>query len=317
MAFLQRKGEKGGLLLRPAYLLRGGLLLLFLLPLPFGGYPLYLATEAAFLGLAAVALGFLLGHAGIPSLGQAAFLGLGAYAGALALIGGLPFWAASLAGLGAAAFYALVTGLLVFRTRGIYVLMLTLAFGQMVYSAAYKWVGLTGGDDGLNLSGLKIDPRLLHLGAVALLFLALWGLGLLLRAPFGKALEALRQNEEKARSLGIPAFGYKLVAYVLAAALTGLAGMGLALHRTFVSPHDLFWLTSVVLLILVLLGGSRGLWGAAFGALFYTFVQAWVSSFTDLWMLFVGLFLIATVLFAREGLWSFLGGGWGGGDVAP
>jgi branched-chain amino acid transport system permease protein len=286
--------------------LRGGLVLLWLLPLALGGYPLYLATEATLLALAAVALSLLLGHGGVPSLGQAAFLGLGAYTVGLTLKGGVPLLPALGMAVLVSAAFALLTGLLLFRTQGIFVLMLTLAFGQMVYSAAYKWNTLTGGDDGLSLSGLSLHPALLHLGAMVILLAALLGLGRLLQTPYGKTLEAIRQNEEKIRSLGVPTFYYKLSLFVLTGALTGLAGGGLALHRSFISPHDLFWLTSATLMVMVLLGGSRGLWGAAFGALLYTFVQSWVSSFTDLWGVFVGLLLIGTVLFAREGLWPLL-----------
>ncbi|WP_018466300.1 branched-chain amino acid ABC transporter permease [Calidithermus timidus] len=286
--------------------LRIGLVALWFVPLFLGGYPLYLATEAALLAVAAVALGLLLGHGGVPSLGQAAFLGLGAYAVGLALKAGLPLLLALALAVLVAGLFALLTGLLVFRTHGIFVLMLTLAFGQMVYSAAYKWNALTGGDDGLSLSGLSLHPGLLHLGAMAVLLAVLLGLGWLLQTPYGKTLEAIRQNEEKIRSLGVPTFYYKLSLFVLTGALTGLAGGGLALHRSFISPHDLFWLTSATLMVMVLLGGSRGLWGAAFGALLYTFVQSWVSSFTDLWGVFVGLLLIGTVLFAREGLWPLL-----------
>ncbi|MCS7057981.1 MAG: branched-chain amino acid ABC transporter permease [Meiothermus sp.] len=292
--------------------LRIGLLALWFVPLLFGGYPLYLATEAALLAVAAVALGLLLGHGGVPSLGQAAFLGLGAYAVGLCLKAGWPLWLGLLLAVGVAALFALVTGLLVFRTHGIFVLMLTLAFGQMVYSAAHKWTAVTGGDDGLSLSGLSLHPGLLHLGAMAVLLAVLLGLGRLLQTPYGKTLEAIRQNEEKIRSLGVPTFYYKLSLFVLTGALTGLAGGGLALHRSFISPHDLFWLTSATLMVMVLLGGSRGLWGAAFGALLYTFVQSWVSSFTDLWGVFVGLLLIGTVLFAREGLWPLLERRFGG-----
>lgn len=304
--------------IRPGVLaLRAGLVGFLLLPLAFKGYFLYLATEAALLGLAAVALSFLLGHGGIPSLGQAAFLGLGGYAVGLALREGLPLGLGLLLAPLMAGAYGVLTGLFVFRTQGIFVLMLTLAFGQMVYSAAHKWASLTGGDDGLSLSQLSVSPILLHLGAVSVLFGAILILRQVLRSPYGKTLEAIRQSEEKARSLGVAAFWHKLSAYALAAALTGLAGGGLALHRTFVSPHDLFWLTSAVLMVMVLLGGSRGLWGGAFGAILYTFIQAWVSSFTELWGLFVGLLLIFTVLFAREGLWPILERRLGGKDASP
>ncbi|ADW21770.1 MULTISPECIES: branched-chain amino acid ABC transporter permease [Thermus] len=287
-------------------LLRVTLVGLFVLPLFFQGYTLYLATEAAILGLAAVALSFLLGHGGIPSLGQAAFLGIGAYTLGLSLKAGLPLVVGVILAPLVAGLYAFVTGLLLFRTHGIFILMLTLAFGQMVYSVAHKWAGVTGGDDGLSLPADILSPALMHLASVVLLFSMVAFLRFLLATPFGKTLEAIRQNEEKVRSLGVPTFHFKLGAYVLAAFLTGLAGAGLALHRTFVSPHDLFWITSATLMVMVLLGGSRGLFGAAFGALLYTLIQAWVSSFSELWGLFVGLLLIGTVLFAREGIWPLL-----------
>jgi len=293
--------------------LRGAAVLLLLLPVPFGGYPLFLATEGVLLGAAAAALSFLMGHAGIPSLGQAAFLGLGAYTLGLALQAGWPLAGALPLAFGVAALYGLVTGLLVFRGQGIFVLMLTLAFAQMIYSAAFKWASLTGGDDGLSLSNLSLNPVLLHGASLVYLLAVLALLGHLLRTPYGKALEAIRQNEEKVRALGVPTFFYKLSAYTLAGGLTGLAGAGLALHRTFVSPHDLFWLTSATLVVMVLLGGARGLWGAALGAVFYVFLQAWVSSLTNLWGLFVGLLLILSVLYAREGLWVLLEKHLGGG----
>jgi branched-chain amino acid transport system permease protein len=293
--------------------LRAGLVALLLLPAFFGGYPLFLATEGLLLGVAAVALSFLMGHAGIASLGQAAFLGLGAYTLGLALKAGWPLGGALFLAFLVAALYGLLTGLLVFRAQGIFVLMLTLAFAQMVYSAAFKWTALTGGDDGLSLSGMALNPVLLHGAALVLLLLVLGFLGHLLRTPYGKTLEAIRQNEEKARALGVPTFFYKLSAYTLAGGLTGRAGAGLVLHRSFVSPHDLFWLTSAVLVVMVLLGGARGLWGAAFGAVLYVFLQAWVSSLTDLWGLFVGLLLILSVLYAREGLWVLLEKRVGGG----
>lgn len=293
--------------------LRGMAILLLLLPAPFGGYPLFLATEGLLLGAAAVALSFLMGHAGIPSLGQAAFLGLGAYTLGLALKAGWPLAGALPLAFGVAALYGLITGFLVFRGQGIFILMLTLAFAQMVYSAAFKWTSLTGGDDGLSLSYINLDPIYLHGASLLYLLLVLAFLGHLLRTPYGKALEAIRQNEEKARALGIPSFFYKVFAYTLTGGLTGIAGAGLALHRTFVSPHDLFWLTSATLVVMVLLGGARGLWGAALGAVFYVLLQAWASSLTNLWGLFVGLLLIVSVLYAREGLWVLLEKRLGGG----
>lgn len=280
------------------------------LPLLARGYTLYLATEAVTLAVAAAALSLLVGHAGLVSLGQAAFFGIGAYSMGLTLKAGGGLALGLALGATLAALYAALTAPVVLRGHGIAVLMTTLAFAQMVYSAAYKWSWLTGGDDGLSLPRLGLSPTALYAAAAGALVATVAFLRRLAASPFGMALEAIRQNELKARALGIRAFVYKFAAFVLAAAITGLAGGLSAAHRTFVSPHDLYWVTSATLLVMVLLGGSRSFYGAVAGAALYVFVQAWISSWTDLWALFLGLVLVATVLWSREGIWGLAAKRW-------
>ena len=279
-------------------------------PVVAGGYTLYLATEAMVWSLAAAALGLLVGHAGVVSLGHAAFFGIGAYSVGLLVKAGVDLWVGLGAAVLLAAAFAALTGPLALRGHGVVVLMVTLAFAQMVYSAAYRWKWLTGGDDGLALPKLGGRPELFYAASVVLVVACVAALRRLVASPYGQALEAIRQNESKARALGIPAFPYKLAAYTLSAALTGLAGGLLAIHRNFVSPHDLYWVTSATLLVMVLLGGSRGFVGAVVGATLYVFLQAWVSSRTEFWSLFLGLVLVLTILGSREGLWGLLARRW-------
>ena len=275
-------------------------------PILWGGYALYLASEAVAWALAAGALSLLVGHVGLPSLGHAAFFGIGAYAVALVTRADGPVWAGLAVAAALAGAYALVTAPVVVRGHGVVVLMTSLAFSQIIYSIAYRWSWLTGGDDGLAVPERGLTPELFHLVAVAALGLAVLALRQLVASPFGKALEAIRQDEVKARALGIRVRAYKCAAYVLSGAITGLAGGLAALHREFVSPHDLYWSTSATLLVMVLLGGARGIYGSALGAVLYVLLQSWVSSLTDLWSMWLGLLLVAAVLWGREGIWGLV-----------
>lgn len=280
-----------------------------LLPVGLGGYPLHLATEMLVWALAACALDLLVGYAGLVSLGQAAFFGLGAYTVAILAtrVGVTQVWATLSAAAAMAATFAAVTGPFVLRGHGIYFLMLTLAFAQMVWALATQWVSLTRGDDGISgvppPAGLE-DPRVYHLFVFAVVALCIVGLWRLVHSPFGRVLSAIRQNEGKARALGYPGFWYKFAALVLSAALTGLAG-ALYLHqKQFVHPHDAYWTTSGILLVMVLLGGRRSIWGGVLGAVVYVLFEAWVSARTGYWQLLVGLLLVATVLINPGGLWG-------------
>jgi len=279
-----------------------------LAPALLHGYALYLAIEVVLYAIAAVALDLLVGYAGLVSLGQAAFFGLGAYAAAIVSAHAGPNLALTLAaGFVVAALFAAITAPLSLRSAGIFFLMITLAFAQLVWATADKWHSVTGGSDGLVVPRLPMSDTLFYLISVALLLLIIAGLARLLRSPFGRVLEAARQSETRTRALGLSAFWYKYWAFVLAGGLTGLAGVLHAHHRNFVSLADVDWTNSVVLLVMVLLGGARSLWGGVIGAAVFVLLQAWISSRTDKWEMFViGAVLIAVVLFTRRGLWSLV-----------
>jgi branched-chain amino acid transport system permease protein len=286
-----------------------------------------LATRIAILALAAVGLNIALGLGGLVSFGHAAFFGLGGYvAGVLAthafnmepVAFGLPgttampvIWlvAILLCGL-----VALPIGLVSLRTSGVYFIMITLAFAQMIYYFAISWPAY-GGEDGLSLSmrngfpGLNTARPFPYFIVVFVLLLA----GLLLfhrlqASRFGAALEAARQNPARLAATGISPFAIRLVAFVLSAMITGLAGALFADLNRFVSPSMLSWHMSGELIVLIILGGKSRLFGPLAGAALYVLFEYALGGLTERWQLFLGLVLLAVVFFARGGLIGLLAG---------
>ena len=292
---------------------------LLLLTAPFwlthvGGY-MALGTRVVILALAAMALNFLLGFTGVLSFGHGAYFGLGAYGTGLALkflthstplalvLGTL------LGGLAGA-----ILGALIVRRRGVYFAMVTIAFGQVFYFIAFRWSSLTGGDDGLN--GFTRQP--IHLGAwsadiagnavlfyyFALLVFALGtgAMGLLLRSPFGRTLLAIRENERRARFLGIPIEQHIWLAFSISTLFTGLAGGLYALLNNFADPTLLNYNQSGEIVIMVVLGGMRSFWGPLVGATVFVVLQDYLSSLTQNWMSFLGAIFVLVVLFFPRGV---------------
>ncbi|MBO0990109.1 branched-chain amino acid ABC transporter permease [Delftia sp. SD018] len=259
--------------------------------------------------LAATSLNLILGYGGMVALGHAAFFGAGAYAvGILAMNGvtsALVAWpaAALLAGLLAAA-----TGAVSLRTRGVYFIMITLAFAQMLF---YIFISLRqyGGEDGLNLPGHSVLPGL-DLGhdvsfyyVVLALFAVLMAVfGRLVDSRFGKALQGVRENESRMESLGYPVYRIKLAAFVLSGAVAGLAGALLANHNLFISPSLMHWTQSANLLIMVLVGGVGLRWGGVAGAIVMLTLEEVLRMWTEYWHLPLGLLLLCVVFGAPRGL---------------
>lgn len=281
--------------------------------------------------LAASSLNLILGYGGMVSFGHAAYFGIGGYVvGILAfhaneflpLIGGwegsnsaLIAWplAAIISGL-----VALVLGAISLRTTGVYFIMITLAFAQMVF---YFFVSLEfyGGDDGLIISRRNDLPPLdmadffygdVHLYYVALvaLFGFLFLMSRLIGSRFGMVLQGAKQNERRMAALGFPVYRYKLTAFVIAGAMCGFAGALWANHQTFISPDSMSWTKSGELMIMVILGGMGTLMGPAIGAAVLLTLEAVLASFTEHWAFFLGPILIAVVLFARNGIWGWVAG---------
>ena len=276
---------------------------------------IYIATQALIFAIFAMSLDLLLGYAGLPSLGHAAFFGVGAYACALLALRDVDgLFPLLLVGGVAAAIVAVPIGALSLRTTGIYFLMLTLAFGQMLWGLAVNWVSLTRGTDGLigiprpTLLGLDaFEISLYERGAffilclvVAIATFAL--LQMLARSPFGKTLEGIRENERRMRALGFPTVRYRFAAFIAAAAVAGMAGALAAMSNGYATPDLLYWTVSGLALVAVVVGGARSLIGPVLGAFVVVFAQLGLSTYVERWELILGAIFIAFVLFVPGGL---------------
>lgn len=274
-----------------------------------------LAARAAILALAALSLSFVLGQGGLVGFGQAAPFGLGAYA---VLIAGeygirdilllLPL------AFAAGAVFALPTGALALRTRGVYFIMITLAFAQMAYFVFAALSGL-GGDDGMSISGKAtlFGAKFLrwesHLAWVAIGLLALMSafLHAATRARFGFVLRAARDAEARVASLGFSVFLTRLAAWVLSAGIAGMAGALMAEQTGFVSPSLMNWHRSGELIVMVVLGGARRLSGAVIGAIVIVLVEEFLGQVTEYWKLGLGLLILAVVMARVADLDAILG----------
>ena len=289
-----------------------------------------LATRIVILGMAGVGLNLALGYGGLISLGHAAFFGIGGYVvGILSwhaqnyeLLASWPFeiggttqmpvlWPAAIliGGLAAAAI-----GFLSLRSSGVYFIMITLAFAQMIYYFAISWPAY-GGEDGLpiyvrnDFPGLNtLDPIQFFAICVALLGAALYLTSRLTASRFGLALECARQNQTRLTSVGIAPFPVRLVAFAISGAIAALAGALYADLNRFVSPAMLSWQTSGEIMVFVILGGVGRLFGPVVGAAIFIVLEHLLGGVTEYWQVLLGLLLLLVVLFARGGLMQVLAG---------
>ena len=268
------------------------------------------ASRVVIFAIAATSLNLLLGYGGMVSLGHTAFFGLGAYATGILLSEGVQSAGAHLAvTVAVVAVAALVIGAISLRTRGVYFIMITLAFAQMLFYMANS-IKQYGGDEGLTVRVRSLLPFGLDLRDGATLYftaLALLALGLLLLARFvpsrlGHAVLALRDDELRAEALGLPTYRIKLVIFVVAGVLAGVAGALNVNLQGYVSPSQLHWTQSGTLLVMVILGGVGTVWGGVLGAAALLLLQEVLSAYTKHWGFWTGWVLLAVVLFARQGL---------------
>ncbi|WP_394791643.1 branched-chain amino acid ABC transporter permease [Rhodoferax sp.] len=264
--------------------------------------------------LAAASLNFIMGYGGMVALGHAGFLGVGAYTVvALTEAGVTSAWIVWLAAMLFAALAAALVGAVSLRTKGVYFIMITLAFAQMLY---FVFVSLRsyGGDDGYTLPmrpllglGLNsMDESTLYWVVLALVAAALWWLDRATGSRFGMALAGIRDNETRMRALGYPVYRLQLVAFTLAGAVAGLAGALLLTGNSFVSPSSMHWTQSATLIVMVVIGGLGRRWGGPVGAAVWLALEEVLKLNTDYWHLPLGLLLIATALYAPKGLAALL-----------
>jgi branched-chain amino acid transport system permease protein len=284
----------------------------------FGGYTA-LGTRVLVLGLGAMSVNFLLGFTGVLSFGHAAWFGLGAYACGLTM----KFVAAStplglLAGTIFGGIVGGILGALLVRRRGVYFAMVTIAFGQVFYYIAFQWSSLTGGDDGLRgFARQSLDFKLFQIDLlhndvnfyyfVLVCFAAAVGvMAFILRSPFGRTMIAIRENERRARFLGIPVELHIWVAFTLSCFFMAFAGALYALLNNFADPRVLHYSLSGDFVIMAVMGGMRTFWGPLLGAIVFVVLQDYISSVTVNWMSFIGLLIVLIVLFFPRGILGLL-----------
>jgi branched-chain amino acid transport system permease protein len=295
----------------PATISLIGILAMLVMPYFLTSYYLGLVIKMVIFALFAMSLDLLIGYTGLATLGHAAYFGIAAYTtGLLALRLGWEIWFALPAGLIVAAFTAAAFGMLALQTRGSYFLMITLALSQVLWGIAVGWRTLTGGDDGLpgvprpNLGlpwSLTDNTPFYYF----VLVVACAGMLLLVRiinSPFGHALRGIRESESRMLALGYNVWRYKLVSFVLAGSFAGLAGCLYVYFNRFVSPDYIHVIRSAEVLLMVILGGAGSLIGPAIGAALIVLLENLISTYTERWLMLLGIIYVFVALFAPSGL---------------
>jgi branched-chain amino acid transport system permease protein len=299
---------------KKSWIKRGWWLLLlivaaFLAPTVLSEFYLAVLCEALVMSLMALSFNFLFGYMGQLSFGQAAFYGLGGYTVAMLVTKmHFNFWLSIVAGILVAAIIGLVVGIFCVRLRGIYFAVLTLAFGQLIFTIVFKWHDFTGGDDGIQ--GVFPPDLLKSITAyyffILLVFLAsafiLWKI---IHSPFGRTVVAMRENSERTEFLGIHIAKYQLIAFVIAAAFCGLAGAIWVPFYRSVAPSYLNWIKSGEPVMAAILGGQSVFFGPVLGMFVITFFHAWVLGFTVYWPVIMGTLILAIIFFLPGGILGF------------
>jgi branched-chain amino acid transport system permease protein len=308
-------------LVRPRFAINAALVLILALIPAYAAatgdtFALTLFTRVVILAMAALSLNLIMGFGGMVSFGHAAYLGIGGYAvGILAKEGiasGFVQWPVAIA---ASAFYALVVGVLSLRTRGVYFIMITLAFAQMIY---YVAIGLDryGGDDGLTIYhrstfGALVDlnnKTLFYYLCLVLLLASIYLVWRIVNSRFGMVIQGARSNERRMRAIGFPTFRYRLVCFVIAGAMCGLAGALLANHTNFISPAMMHWTRSGDLIVMAVLGGMQAMFGPLIGAVTYLLLEEGLSRVTDFPNLILGPVLLLVAIAFHGGIDGLIAG---------
>ena len=273
-----------------------------------------LVTRALAFSILVMSLDILLGYTGLASLGQAAYLGVGAYA--TAILGtkyhiglGWDFWLVLLIGIALGAALAAIFGLLAIRASGVYFLMITLALGQCVWGLAYRWNSLTGGDNGINLrerpkfGGIDLANEMTFFFLVFGVFVvSLLSMYTLVRSPFGRSLAGIRERELRMKILGYNTWLHKYIAFIIAGAFGGLSGVLWAHTAGIVSPVNVELPTSVDALLMAVLGGSGTLVGGVIGTFIVFGLREFLSTLVPWWQYVLGIVYVATILYLPTGL---------------
>jgi branched-chain amino acid transport system permease protein len=292
-------------------------LVAILLPLCLPQYGIILLTQGFIYAIVAMSLDILIGYTGLGSLGHVAFFAVGAYTTAILVTKyQFPFLATMAYSILVSAGLSALLGGLALRAAGIYFLMITLAIAMCVWGLIYRWVSLTGGDNGvtgiprpdLGFSWAMNDPD--HFYYLILFFVVICTilLFLLIRSPFGKTLVGIRDSESRMKVLGYNVWLHKYLAFVIAGAFAGLAGNLYAYYNSFVSPNDVNLGRCMEVVLMVSLGGPGTLAGAGLGALIITFLRNVISIYTHRWLMVLAVIYVVTALYAPDGIMGLLRG---------
>src|SRR5678815_5622341 len=282
-------------------------------PLVLGSYWIGLLTQMIIFALLAMSLDILLGYTGLPSLGHAGIFGVAAYAVAvLSTAHHVGFWGCVISGIVAGTLLSAAFGLLVSHVRDVYFLMITLALGMVLWGVSYRWIPVTGGDNGISgiprleaHAGLPVAGPIPFYYVALLIFIACSALmALFVSSPFGFTLKAIRENESRMKSLGFNTWLHCYLSYVTSGAFASVSGVLWAYYNGFVSPTYLDLTASSELFLMVTLGGPATLVGPVIGAAAIVILKNVMSAYTARWLLILGIVYIVTILWAPQGLWN-------------
>src|SRR5262245_3367741 len=291
-------------------------LVLLLMPWVGGSYPVYLTMQILILAVFSLGFNLLFGYTGLLSFGQAGFFGMGAYGCAKILLAVPNLFLGILGGVAAAGITALLLGILSVRHTRIYFSMLTLAFGMMIFSIAWKWRDYTGGDDGLvgiprapleipglfSVSVATMDAY--YYVVLVLSLLAIYSMYRLVRSPLGLTLQAIRDSETRTQFAGVPVRKYRLIAFTIAGLYAGLAGALLSPLENTVTPPVAHWTTSAEPVLATLMGGIHTFTGPIVGSILFILIKDVVMRFTEYWLICFGVIVVAMVMLFPSGIMS-------------
>jgi branched-chain amino acid transport system permease protein len=286
-------------------------LALILLPFFFPSFWLSLVIQMLILGILAMSLNILLGYTGLPSFGHSGFFGTAAYVvGIMTTRYKVGFWLSGLSSLVLTTSVAALFGLLVTHSSGVYFLMITMALGMVLWGLAFRWVSMTGGDNGISgiprpALGLSIDlnhPVVFYYFTLVVFCLVLWAIYVLIKSPFGWSLKGIRESESRMGALGYNTWLHKYFSYIVAGGFAGIAGVLWAFYNGFVGPHDLDLVATMETFFMVILGGSGTLFGPIVGAGVLIFLKNFISAYTHRWLIILGVIYIVIILYAPRGL---------------
>lgn len=282
-------------------------------PLFLSSYWVGLLTEITILAMLAMSLDILLGYTGLPSLGHASLFGVAAYAvGVFSTTYQMGFWACVLGGIAVGVLLSAVIGLVVSHVRDVYFLMITLAIGMVLWGLSYRWIPVTGGDNGLSgiprleqHAGLPFaGPNTFYYVALGVFALSAVAIAVLVRSPFGLTLRGIRENEGRMKSLGFNTWLHCYLSFIVSGFFASIAGIMWAYYNGFVSPTYLDLTASSELFLMVTLGGPSTLVGPVLGAGIIVLLKNVMSAYTARWLLILGIVYIVAILAAPRGVWN-------------